>query len=47
MTNLYSLEGWKLEQIAHFGRSHYGPNAGLAQQFLFAAVRRGKIEIGG
>ena len=43
MANLYGLDGWKLEQIAHFGRTHFGPAAGLAQQFLFSAVRRGKM----
>ncbi|MDP0500205.1 MAG: DNA glycosylase [Verrucomicrobiota bacterium JB022] len=38
----YRLDGWKPEQIAHFGRVHFGPAAGLAQQFLFAGARRGK-----
>ncbi|KAF0095214.1 MAG: N-glycosylase/DNA lyase [Puniceicoccaceae bacterium 5H] len=38
----YALEGWKPEQIAHFGRVHYGSAAGLAQQYLFAGARRGK-----
>ena len=43
MTNLYGLKGLDLKQITHFGRTHFGPAAGLAQQFLFSAVRRGKM----
>ena len=35
----YGLEGWKPAQIAHFGRTHFGPHAGLAQQYLFAYER--------
>jgi N-glycosylase/DNA lyase len=36
----YGLVGWKPDQVAHFGRTHFGPLAGLAQQFLFAWERR-------
>jgi N-glycosylase/DNA lyase len=36
----YGLEGWKPAQVAHFGRTHFGPLAGLAQQYLFAWERR-------
>jgi N-glycosylase/DNA lyase len=36
----YGLEGWKPEQVARFGRAHFGASAGLAQQFLFARERR-------
>lgn len=36
----YGLSGWKPAQLAQFGRAHYGPFAGLAQQFLFAYERR-------
>ncbi len=36
----YGLDGWKPAQVAHFGRSHFGPLAGLAQQYLFAWERR-------
>jgi len=36
----YGLAGWKPAQVAHFGRSHFGPLAGLAQQYLFAWERR-------
>jgi N-glycosylase/DNA lyase len=39
MATRYGLGGWKPAQIAHFGRVHYGPLAGLAQQYLFAAER--------
>jgi N-glycosylase/DNA lyase len=36
----YGLDGWKPAQLAQFGRAHYGPLAGLAQQYLFAWERR-------
>lgn len=36
----YGLEGWKPSQVAQFGRVHFGPLAGFAQQFLFAWERR-------
>jgi N-glycosylase/DNA lyase len=39
MAKRYGLEGWTPQQIAHFGRVHFGPNAGLAQQYLFAWER--------
>jgi N-glycosylase/DNA lyase len=39
MAKRYGLEGWKPQQIAQFGRVHFGPYAGLAQQFLFAYER--------
>ena len=35
----YGLEGWTPQQIARFGRVHFGPYAGLAQQHLFAWER--------
>lgn len=38
----YGLEGWKTPQLAQFGRVHFGPLAGLAQQFLFAWERAQK-----
>lgn len=41
MTERYGLDGWSLEQIATFGRAHFGPHAGLAQQFLFSSARKG------
>ncbi|WP_438479668.1 DNA-3-methyladenine glycosylase family protein [Oleiharenicola lentus] len=36
----YGLNDWKPAQVAHFGRTHFGPLAGLAQQYLFAWERR-------
>ena len=36
----YGLTGWKPAQVAHFGRTHFGPLAGLAQQYLFSWERR-------
>ena len=39
MSQRYGLAGWKPAQIAHFGRVHFGPLAGLAQQYLFAYER--------
>lgn len=40
MENRYRLHGWTQSQVAHFGRVHFGPLAGFAQQFLFAAERK-------
>jgi len=46
MAKRYGLEGWKPAQIAHFGRTHFGALAGLAQQYLFAYERKfGRQEI--
>lgn len=39
MAERYALHGWKPAQVAHFGRMHFGPLAGLAQQYLFAWER--------
>lgn len=36
----YGLTGWNPAQVAHFGRAHFGPLAGLAQQYLFAWERK-------
>lgn len=36
----YGLDGWKPAQVAQFGRAHFGPLAGLAQQYLFSWERR-------
>ena len=41
MARRYALEGWSPAQVAHFGRVHFGANAGLAQQYLFAYERAG------
>jgi len=40
MERRYGLAGWKPAQVAQFGRAHFGPLAGLAQQYLFANERR-------
>ncbi len=40
MAARYGLRGWKPAQVAQFGRAHFGPLAGLAQQYLFAYERR-------
>jgi N-glycosylase/DNA lyase len=39
MARRYGLAGWKPAQIAQFGRAHFGPRAGLAQQYVFASER--------
>lgn len=36
----YGLEGWRPAQLVQFGHAHFGPLAGLAQQYLFAWERR-------
>ncbi len=36
----YALEGWTPAQLAQFGRAHYGPLAGFAQQFIFSYERQ-------
>ncbi len=38
----YGLDGWRPPQLTQFGRAHFGPLAGLAQQYLFAWERRAK-----
>lgn len=40
MAARYGLSGWKPAQVAQFGRAHFGPLAGLAQQYLFAYERQ-------
>lgn len=39
LAHRYGLAGWTPAQIAQFGRVHFGPLAGLAQQYLFAWER--------
>lgn len=39
----YQLESWSLPQLQQFARIHFGPLAGYAQQYLFAAARSGLI----
>jgi len=43
LVRAYGLHGWKSEQLLDFARIHFGPAAGLAQQYLFAAARAGLI----
>ncbi|MEO6875995.1 MAG: DNA glycosylase [Opitutaceae bacterium] len=47
MAARYGLHGWKPAQVAQFGRAHFGPLAGLAQQYLFSWERAqgDKLEI--
>lgn len=40
MARRYGLEDWKPAPLAQFGRVHFGPLAGFAQQYLFAWERR-------
>jgi N-glycosylase/DNA lyase len=35
----YGLDDWRVPHLAQFGRVHFGPLAGLAQQYLFAWER--------
>jgi len=39
MARRYGLDGWTPAQVAHFGRTHFGAHAGLAQQYLFSYER--------
>jgi N-glycosylase/DNA lyase len=41
----YGLRGWPADRLEAFGRIHFGPAAGLAQQFLFAAARAGQLPV--
>lgn len=45
LASAYQLKGWKPEQLAEFGRTHFGEAAGLAQQYLFAAARAGLLSV--
>ncbi len=38
----YGLDDWRTPHLAQFGRVHFGPLAGLAQQYLFAWERRAR-----
>lgn len=39
LTRAYGLHGYSKAQLAQFSQIHFGPDAGYAQQFLFAAAR--------
>jgi N-glycosylase/DNA lyase len=43
LADAYGLRGWKPAQLEQFGRAHFGPAAGLAQQYLFSAARHGRL----
>ena len=43
LADAYGLRGWKPAQLEQFGRAHFGPAAGLAQQYLFSAARAGRL----
>lgn len=43
LSDAYGLRGWKPAQLEQFGRAHFGPAAGLAQQYLFSAARHGRL----
>lgn len=43
LSDAYGLRGWKPAQLEQFGRAHFGPAAGLAQQYLFSAARHGSL----
>jgi N-glycosylase/DNA lyase len=45
LARAYGLKDWRTEQYLHFAEIHFGPSAGLAQQYLFAAARAGKIPL--
>jgi N-glycosylase/DNA lyase len=36
----YGLDDWRMPHLAQFGRVHFGPLAGFAQQYLFAWERK-------
>ena len=43
LADAYGLRGWKPAPLEQFGRAHFGPAAGLAQQYLFSAARHGRL----
>ena len=43
LADAYGLRGWKPAALEQFGRAHFGPAAGLAQQYLFSAARAGRL----
>ena len=45
LASAYQLKGWKPEQLAEFGKTHFGASAGLAQQYLFASARAGLLSV--
>lgn len=45
LIQFYRLEGYSKNQLQQFAFSHFGSNAGYAQQFLFSAARSEAIQI--
>jgi N-glycosylase/DNA lyase len=43
LAGAYGFHGWAPARLEEFGRVHFGPAAGLAQQYLFAAARAGVL----
>ena len=43
LAEAYGLHGWKPAQLEQFGKAHFGEAAGLAQQYLFSAIRNGQL----
>jgi len=43
LADAYGLHGWKPAQLEQFGKAHFGAAAGLAQQYLFSAIRNGRL----
>jgi N-glycosylase/DNA lyase len=43
LADAYGLHGWKPAQLEQFGKAHFGEAAGLAQQYLFSAIRNGLL----
>jgi N-glycosylase/DNA lyase len=43
LADAYGLHGWKPAQLEQFGKAHFGAAAGLAQQYLFSAIRNGQL----
>jgi N-glycosylase/DNA lyase len=43
LADAYGLRGWKPAQLEQFGKAHFGEAAGLAQQYLFSAIRDGRL----
>lgn len=43
LTRAYHLEDWPIQRLHDFARIHFGHASGFAQQYLFSAVRAGRI----
>lgn len=45
LTQAYSLQGYSVKQLEKFGPAHFGDAAGIAQQYLFASARSGRLSL--